>query len=281
MENKLNLDEIVKIEQMPKVFEQLEKIGSFIDEKLDGIEDLECTEENKKEVKERRTEINNTLKILEEKRKEIKNKLNEPYDIFNTKYEETAKKKLENASQVLGAKIETIENIQKKEKEDNVRAYFEEYVVSKNIDFLKFEDMGLNIILSVSDKKLLDDTKAFVDKVSDELELIEMQTYKEEILVEYKDTLNLSDSIKVVTERHKKIELEKEAQEIKKAQLEEENKHIQRIDTIVSPTKVEVPKEEKTEEDILEMTFKVRGSLDKLKELKQYLVDGGYDYDSI
>ena len=91
----------------------------------------------------------------------------------------------------------------------------------------------------------------------------------------------MSDSIKVVTERHKKIELEKEAQEIKKAQLEEENKHIQRIDTIVSPTKVEVPKEEKTEEDILEMTFKVRGSLDKLKELKQYLVDGGYDYDSI
>lgn len=281
MENKLNLDEIVKIEQMPKVFEQLEKIGSFIDERLDGIEDLECTEENKKEVKERRTEINNTLKILEEKRKEIKNKLNEPYDIFNTKYEETAKKKLENASQVLGAKIETIENSQKKEKEDNVRAYFDEYVVSKNIDFLKFEDIGLNIILSVSDKKLLDDTKAFVDKVSDALELIEMQPYKEEILVEYKDTLNLSDSIKNVTERHKKIELEKEAQEIKKAQLEEENKHIQRIDMIVSPTKVEVPKEEKTEEDILEMTFKVRGSLDKLKELKKYLVDGGYDYDSI
>ena len=30
--NNININEIVKIEQMPKVFSQLEKIGKFIDE---------------------------------------------------------------------------------------------------------------------------------------------------------------------------------------------------------------------------------------------------------
>ena len=37
MEAELNLNEIVKIEQMPKVFEQLELIGEFITEKLNWI----------------------------------------------------------------------------------------------------------------------------------------------------------------------------------------------------------------------------------------------------
>jgi len=83
METELNLNEIVKIEQMPKVFEQLELIGSYVDEQLKDLDKLECTDKNKQEVKDKRTVINNTLNMLETKRKEIKNKLNEPYDIFN------------------------------------------------------------------------------------------------------------------------------------------------------------------------------------------------------
>ena len=82
METELNLNEIVKIEQMPKVFEQLELIGSYVDEQLKDLDKLECTDKNKQEVKDKRTVINNTLNMLETKRKEIKNKLNEPYDIL-------------------------------------------------------------------------------------------------------------------------------------------------------------------------------------------------------
>ena len=88
MVTELNLNEIVKIEQMPKVFEQLELIGAYVDEQLKDLDKLECTDKNKQEVKDKRTVINNTLNMLETKRKEIKSKLNEPYDIFNKKYEE-------------------------------------------------------------------------------------------------------------------------------------------------------------------------------------------------
>ena len=98
METKLNINEIIKVEQLPKVFEQLEVIGSFVDEQIKDVDKLQCTDENKQEVKNRRTEINNMLTLIDTKRKEIKKKINEPYDIFNKKYEETVKVKLENAS---------------------------------------------------------------------------------------------------------------------------------------------------------------------------------------
>ena len=75
MQNKIDVNEIVKIEQMPKVFSQLEMIGTFIDEKIKDIDTLDCTEENKQEVKQRRTEINNILKELDDRRKFIKNKI--------------------------------------------------------------------------------------------------------------------------------------------------------------------------------------------------------------
>ena len=83
-ENKtLDLNEIVKIETLPKILEQLDVLGALVDEKLEGIEELECTEENKTEVKNKRTEINNMLSVLETKRKEIKKAINAPYDIFH------------------------------------------------------------------------------------------------------------------------------------------------------------------------------------------------------
>ena len=40
MVTELNLNEIVKIEQMPKVFEQLELIGSYVDEQLKDLDKI-------------------------------------------------------------------------------------------------------------------------------------------------------------------------------------------------------------------------------------------------
>ena len=65
IETELNLNEIVKIEQMPKVFEQLELIGSYVDEQLKDLDKLECTDKNKQEVKDKRTVINNTLREIQ------------------------------------------------------------------------------------------------------------------------------------------------------------------------------------------------------------------------
>jgi len=124
MQEKLNINEIIKVEQLPKVFEQLELIGAYVDEQVKDVDQLKCTEENKQEVKNRRTEINNMLTLIDTKRKEIKKKINEPYDLFNKKYEETVKIKLENASKLLTDKINKIEDEQKLVKRNAVEKYF-------------------------------------------------------------------------------------------------------------------------------------------------------------
>lgn len=277
MEEKLNLNEIVKIEQMPKVFEQLELIGEFIDNQLKDLDKLECTEDNKQEVKNRRTEISNTLNLLEDKRKEIKNKINEPYENFNKKYEETTKTKLQNAYKVLTDKINKIEDEQKQVKKNKIESYFKEYCEFLKIDFVKFEQLNLNITLSISDKKLQEQTKEFLDKVNDDLALIDSQEHKEEILIEYKKNLNVSLAITTVVNRYKELEELKKKEEEKQAQKDIEIENVQKIGKILNaPTKEVI---EADREEIYEMTFKVRASKLKLKELKNYLENEGYDYE--
>ena len=274
IETELNLNEIVKIEQMPKVFEQLELIGAYVDEQLKDLDKLECTDKNKQEVKDKRTVLNNTLNMLETKRKEIKSKLNEPYDIFNKKYEETTKIKLQEASKLLAEKINKIEDEQKAKKREEVERYFNEYATSKDIDFVKFEQLNLNITLSVSEKNLKEQVKTFVDKVVDDLNLISSQEHKEEILLEYKKTLNVSSSISNVLNRYKELEELKKKEEVKKQEEVKIQENVKRVEEVIAPpTRVE------TQEEILEICFKVRGNREKLKSLVNYLKEGEYEYE--
>lgn len=270
----LNLNEIIKIQHLPEIFEQLEKVGKFVDKKLEGVTDLAATDANKSSLKDKRTEINNTLQILEDKRKEIKKAIETPYDVFNAKYTKEVKEKLENASKTLTGKINFIEDTQKKLKEECLRNYFEEYKTSKNIDFITFEQMHLNIILSTTETKYKSDIAKFIDKVSDELELINLQSSKDEIMYEYKKTLDLPNSIKIVQER--KMAIEKAAEENAKKELLAKQQQA-KVDEIKKVVLTGPVKEEK--EEIFQLTFKVRGTKNQLVLLKNFLNEGGYDYE--
>lgn len=275
MVTELNLNEIVKIEQMPKVFEQLELIGSYVDEQLKDLDKLECNDKNKQEVKDKRTVINNTLNMLETKRKEIKSKLNEPYDIFNKKYEETTKLKLQEASKLLTDKINKIEDEQKLKKKIEIERYFKEYATSKDIDFVKFEQLNLNITLTISESKLKEQVKVFVDKVVDDLILIASQEHNDETLLDYKKTLNVSSAISNVLNRYKELEELKKKEEERAQKQEQVKENVKRVEEVIAPpTRVETKQEE-----TLEICFKVRGSREKLKSLVNYLKEGEYEYE--
>lgn len=269
----LDLNEIIKIQHLPEIFEQLEKVGKFVDEKLKGVTDLKATDANKSNLKDKRTEINNTLSILEDKRKEIKKAIETPYDVFNAKYTKEVKEKLGNASKTLTGKINFIEDTQKKAKEQVLRKFFEEYKVSKNIDFVDFEQMHLNIILNTTEVKYKNDIVKFLDKVSDELDLINLQSSKEEIMYEYKKTLDLANSIKIVQER--KMAIERAAEENAKRELlaKQQQENVTEVKRVLTTPVKEV------KEEIYQLTFTVRGTKNQLVLLKNFLNDGGYEYE--
>ena len=281
-EEKIDVNEIVKIEQMPKVFSQLEKIGEIIKKKTSDLDKLECTEANKQEVKSRRTEINNTLALLEAKKKEIKNKLLEPYNVFEAKYNEECKEKLQNASSILTEKINAIEVQQKLEKEQELREFADEYFNHYMIkDVVKFEDIGLNITLSASIKSLKEQTKAFCERISNDLKLIDLEEYKDEIVIEYLKNLDFAKSKMIVIERHRQLEEIKKREEELKAQQEQEQEIVEKVEEVVEEIKppVEIIDVEAQEvEEIFTATFTVKTTKAKLKALKNFMESEGIEY---
>lgn len=274
-ETKIDINEIMKIEQMPIVFEQLEKIGALIEESTKDLDKLECTEENKQEVKKRRTEINNTLKILEDRRKEIKTKLLEPYNVFNEKYENECKDKLENASNLLKEKIDVIENQQLVEKEDELREFAEQHIVANNIqDVVSFEDIGLNITLSASIKSLKEQILEFVNKVVGDMKLIEMEEYRDEIFVEYlRNRGNFTQSKMNVIERHKMMDRYKEAQQ----EIEEANKEFKEV--VEKVQEVIKPKEIIEDNELITVQFTITDTKSKIIKLRNYLKENEINYE--
>ena len=281
-EEKIDVNEIVKIEQMPKVFSQLEKIGEIIKKKTSDLDKLECTEANKQEVKSRRTEINSTLALLEAKKKEIKNKLLEPYNVFEAKYNEECKEKLQNASSILTEKINAIETQQKLEKEQELREFADEYFNHYMIkDVVKFEDIGLNITLSASIKSLKEQTKAFCERISNDLKLIDLEEYKDEIVIEYLKNLDFAKSKMLVVERHRKLEEIKKREEELKAQQEQEQEVVEKVEEVVEEIKppVEIIDVEDQEvEEVFTATFTVKTTKAKLKALKNFMESEEIEY---
>lgn len=271
-ENELNLNEIVKIEQMPKVFSQLETIGKFIDNQVKDIDIIECNEENKQEIKKRRTELNNILKTLDDRRKFIKNKILEPYEMFNEKYENECKNKLLNASEILKNKIDDIENVQKQQKEDELREFVKQHCEANNVH-IEFDRIGLNITLSASMKSLKEQAKAFIEKVASDLKLIELEEYSSEILYEYNKTFDFAQSKIKVVEYHKQLEEIQKQQEIKQEQEKQEEQVIEKVDEIVAPVEVI------EDDELITVSFKVTGTKEQIKKIKELIIEMGVEYE--
>lgn len=276
------IKDLIEVKQLPVIEEQLRSVSTVIDERVKNATSLVCTEESVKTIKEIRAELNKDYKEFENKRKLVKEQVLKPYNDFENVYKECISDKFRNADIILKGKIDNVENELKAKKEKEIKEYFEEYKTANNIDFITYGQARINVTLSVSMKGLKEQAKQFIDKIVDDLKLIETQEHKTEILVEYKQTLNVSQAITSVTNRFKTIKEEKKRQEQKVVHIEmNENHEItqksyeQLENTFNKP--LEQPKEEN--EEILTLKFAVRGTRTKLKELKQFLESGGYDYE--
>jgi hypothetical protein len=273
--------EIISVKQLPVIVEQLAQVKETVIQRVQTATSLVCTDETVKEVKKARAELNSEFKAWEEKRKEVKTAVMTPYEKFEAVYKECVSDTYKAADKDLKSKIDSVENELKEKKSAEVREYFSEYLISKNIDFVAFEQAGINVSLSASLKSLKEQSKAFVDKICDDLALIDTQKHKAEILVEYKKTLNVSAAITGVTARIKAVEDEKRRQEEAAAIRAAEEQRLAEIKAAVPEPVPEVtaPVEIQSEEKIYILRFTVKGTKDKLRELKAFLNNGGYKYE--
>lgn len=269
--------DLIEVKQLPIIEEKLKVVSEGIDIEVKKATSLVCTEETVKTVKELRAKLNKSFKEFEEQRKTVKEEIMTPYNNFESIYKECISDKFKSADVELKSKIDNVENELKDKKEQDIKDYFEEYKTAKKIDFITYGQARINVTLSASMKSLKEQAKQFIDKITDDLKLIETQEHKAEILVEYKQTLNVSQAITSVTNRFKAVEEERKRQE------ELAKKIAETPIAIVEEPKVEIleaPTQKiDMQEEIFTLTFKVKASKTKLKELKEFLVNGGYDYE--
>lgn len=275
-------NEIIKVTQLPIIVEQLHEVKAEVTAKVEQALSLVCTEDTVKDVKKVRSELNKELKDYEDRRKAVKTAIMKPYNDFEEIYKDCISNTYKKADAELKNKIDSVENELKAQKTAEVKAYFDEYLQSKGIDFITFKNANINVTLSVSMKSLKEQAKTFVDKIVDDLNLIDTQEHKDEILYEYKQSLNVSNAITTVANRYKAIEEAKAREEERKAREQAEAEaaaKVERVVEAVAPPTVEPIAPPVEEEKTYTLKFIVRGTMPQLKALKEFLNNGSYDYE--
>ena len=279
----ININEIVKVESIGVIKQQLDEVEKVIDEKVKDIpKQLEKIkkmsfveqEDEKSDIKKYQQYLSNIQKELENKRKEIKKEINKPYEEFDEYYKNGVYKKLDEGITQLKDVVNEIEDLQKDEKKCELELFAKEHFEFNNIDdIVSFDDIGLNITLSSSIKSLKEQVLAFVEKINNDLKLIELEEYKDEILIEYKKNHNFAQSKIDVMFRHQQLEaMQKRDEEILKMKIEEQ-KVVEKVDEIVAPVEVI------EDEDVITVSFKVTGTKEKIKQIKKLIVELGVEYE--
>lgn len=274
--------EIIAVKQLPIIVEQLHEVKAEVTAKVEQALSLVCTEDTVKDVKKVRSALNKELKDYEERRKAVKKAIMTPYEQFEAVYKDCISDTYKKADTELKGKIDSVENELKEQKKAEVKGYFDEYLTATGIDFVTFENANINVTLSASMKSLKEQAKAFVDKIVDDLNLIDTQEHKDEILYEYKQSLNVSNAITTVANRYKAIEEAKAREEERKAREQAEAEAVAKVEEVVeavAPPTVEPIAPPVEEEKTYTLKFTVRGTMPQLKALKEFLNNEGYDYE--
>ena len=196
----------IKLKVLPVIEHDLVRVGKLVDERLAqlNIANLVATDETIQAMKSLRADLNKELKDYEEQRKVVKELITKPYSEMEVVYKQMVSDKYKTATDILKDKIGDFEYKIKLNKKTEVEEYFNEAVSMFDIEWLKFEMLKIDINLSTTVKKYKEDVAEAIKRIVADVELIEMQQYAVEMLVEYKKDLNISRAIKEVADRKEK-----------------------------------------------------------------------------
>lgn len=199
--------------QLPQIKHRIEAIGESVKIRIEklNIPNLIATDQTIQAIKKLRAELNNEAKNLNNEFKEVYEIVFKPLCDIKETYKQFITVTYEKAESVLKDTVTAFEFKIKKQKKDNLISFFNEFCLSEKIDFIKFDQLGIDVNLSTTEKAYKEKISAFIETVKDSLKLISTFTEIEsEILTEYKASLNAAKAISTVQERKEKERIEKE-----------------------------------------------------------------------
>ena len=271
---------LMKVTQLPVIEEHLRSRKEQTEQRVAEAMSLVCTDETLTSVKNIRAEMNREFADAETQRKAIKSAIMEKYDSFESVYRECIADPYKRADADLKAKIDATESEIKSRCEEMLLGYFRELCAVNEIDFLSFGQTGVKVDMASAraktPKKLMEQIKLKVDGVAQDMKTIgTMGENAPEIMVEYKNNLDLSLAISVVNERHRRAEEEREA--VKRHTVSPAARAAG--DTVAAAPQVVPKRVEQAAVERLTVSFRVTDTRERLRLLKQFLVSNGYQYE--
>ena len=255
------MNELIKVVQLPVIEEQLRSMKEAVDKRVEEALSLVCTEETIQTVKSARAELNKEFQALEEQRKECVS------DAFKK------------ADAALKGKVDATEREIKQRCEDGLREYFAELCAAERVDFVRYEQADIVVDMASAKqktpKKLREKLADFVAGIARNMELISGMDDAEEIMVEFKRSLDAPAAISTVQERHRRIEAEKEAQALREEQRAREAEAVAKVEAAAPPV-TEPPVES---EKVYRCSFSVVATKTQLKKLKDFMIQEGIRYE--
>lgn len=264
--------ELIRITQLPVIEERLRSLKESFDKQTEEALSLVCSEDMVQVVKAVRANLRKQFDDLEDQRKAVKSAVFAPYDQFEAVYRECVSDAFKTADAALKGKIDAVEGEIKRRCEDGLREYFAELCAAHDIDWLKYEQAGIKVDMASAKqktpKKLREQLVEFVARVSLDVDTIADMDNAEELLVEYKVRLKLSEAFSAVQDRHRRIEAERQYMEQSAARKAAEAEAVRKVEALAPPA----VQETKT------VTFTVTDTVDRLIALREWMKANNYKY---
>lgn len=209
-----------------------EELETAVRQKIAAYENVVYTEDNIKQAKADRAELNKLVTAIEERRKKVKKIINEPYETFEAELKEVLAL-IQEPVGIIDKQVKAFEDQQKKEKETKIRAAYDE-VIGNLESILPFDKVFDSRYLNQTYKLVAaqTDIKSKVEKIRADLEIIDSleSKYKLNAKDVYIKTLDLSKALaenKRLSDLEEKLEAEKRRraeEEVERKRQEEERR---------------------------------------------------------
>ena len=275
-------EELIRVVSLPVIEEHLRSMKAVVDKQVNDALALVCTEDTVLTVKGVRSDLNKQFQALEEQRKAVKKAVLGPYEQFEAVYKECVSEGFKRADAALKGKIDDVESEMKKRCEDSLREYFAELCAAEHVEWLTYDRAGIKVDMASAKaktpKKLREQLVNFVAEVAKGVNLIAEMDDAEEIMVEFKKTLDAAQAITAVKDRHRRMEEERAFRESRQEIRQRESEAAAKVEAVAPPA-VQAPVEAKAEDEkIYKCTFTVRATKPQLRKLKEFLNQEGIEY---
>lgn len=198
-----------------------EELESAVRAKIAAYENIVYTDDNIRQAKTDRAELNKLTKAIEDRRKMVKRKINEPYDLFEKELKEITALIAKQAG-IIDAQVRAFEDQQKEEKRKRIEEAYRE-AIGDLADVLPFERVFDQRYLNQTFKlqQAQEEVKSRVQTVRTGLETIDSldSKYKLNAKDVYIRTLDLG---KALAENKRLLDLEEKLEAEKRRKAEEE-----------------------------------------------------------